>query len=563
VPIEGFGYAFLNHPSYADVTENDELICVKLGYVHDGARLLTTADIVRSGWAGPGSIDVERLHGGATIVVLGKVHPSITVYRSLLSPAVVNYAVEGQSFLAADNLRVMALMMPAARPNEDVLPQHMLFRAAYGRDTYVRQVSQLLVGEVLEWGASGVRVDLRRSLRDLAPTIPGKPVNQETSAWFLEEMRRVLAIYLGQPNQPTAMLLSGGVDSSLVQAVINTASGVERPFASLSYAVDTPSFDYEIRYAREASSLLGTSHTLVPILPEDYPGWLTKTIRSLGRPIPDDVRPCFSALFHSIRASQAGVRRLIHAQMADSLNGMPDSQKLIQGDKYRRWPVPILELLGTLLSPVLPSKAYGARTAAAVLRSTRDQHSASHFLNEMDLYTDMGTLQRCFPAGVIQSAFNSRRALEPAYLGSDVIVEQANMLGLFSDGMDCAGIIWQQGAANGLETVSPFHDDALVETMLAFDPAARYCAQNRVKPILKIALETILPTSETERPKGWSGIGIDLMAWMQGGVLSGMVHAIERPGFMTQADFNAKVERPDWFTWNLLTYDLFKKSFLG
>lgn len=29
VPIEGFGYAFLSHPSYADVAENGEFICVK------------------------------------------------------------------------------------------------------------------------------------------------------------------------------------------------------------------------------------------------------------------------------------------------------------------------------------------------------------------------------------------------------------------------------------------------------------------------------------------------------------------------------------------------------
>jgi hypothetical protein len=73
-----------------------------------------------------------------------------------------------------------------------------------------------------------------------------------------------------------------------------------------------------------------------------------------------------------------------------------------------------------------------------------------------------------------------------------------------------------------------------------------------------------MPGSVTSQPKGWSGLGEQtLFSWMRDGELSGLVKNIERPGFMSKADFEQKLERPDWFTWNLLTMDVFKKEVLG
>jgi hypothetical protein len=45
-------------------------------------------------------------------------------------------------------------------------------------------------------------------------------------------------------------------------------------------------------------------------------------------------------------------------------------------------------------------------------------------------------------------------------------------------------------------------------------------------------------------------------------VLHDMVRAIRRPAFIERSDFERKLERPDWFTWNLLTLDLFEKHVL-
>jgi hypothetical protein len=55
----------------------------------------------------------------------------------------------------------------------------------------------------------------------------------------------------------------------------------------------------------------------------------------------------------------------------------------------------------------------------------------------------------------------------------------------------------------------------------------------------------------------------ELFVAMRDGELSEMVHEIERPGFLSQDDFQMKIEDPDWFTWNLLNLDLFKKYVLN
>ena len=67
------------------------------------------------------------------------------------------------------------------------------------------------------------------------------------------------------------------------------------------------------------------------------------------------------------------------------------------------------------------------------------------------------------------------------------------------------------------------------------------------------------------------GLRISLHKWMRSGPLEEMVHAIERPGFLSKSDFEkllkvptwSPLDEPNWFLWNLLIFDLFQKRILG
>ena len=101
-------------------------------------------------------------------------------------------------------------------------------------------------------------------------------------------MSRVMKAYLDDIKQTghlSAGLVSGGIDSTLMQLLINEhISAPEQP-KSFSYIMETPEFEYEVDYAKQAIRLLGTDHAFVTTTPEVYPELLIETTETLGFPI--------------------------------------------------------------------------------------------------------------------------------------------------------------------------------------------------------------------------------------------------------------------------------------
>jgi hypothetical protein len=327
--------------------------------------------------------------------------------------------------------------------------------------------------------------------------------------------------------------------------------------------VDSPSFAYELEYARQAAKDLGTKHEFVKVTELDYRLNLVRAIQLLGQPLPDDVRPCFLALTAEIARQRSDLTILFHGQIADGLHGVGCSLEVVQGDKYRSWPPSLLGLLGKMLKPISQSKSYGAMKAAQILSAQKSLNAPNNYLNAVGLYTDWETVTSCFSPTEIGQAFSMKRVLGYHYLDSNLLVEQLNVLDLVTDGIDPACVVNQFGLFHGKQFVFPYSDEALIKATFAFEPLARYTYGHRVKPVLKAALEAELPGAGTSQPKGWSGMGEQtLFSWMREGALGELVREIERPSFMEKNDFERKLDQPDWFTWNLLTMDLFKKQVL-
>jgi hypothetical protein len=59
--------------------------------------------------------------------------------------------------------------------------------------------------------------------------------------------------------------------------------------------------------------------------------------------------------------------------------------------------------------------------------------------------------------------------------------------------------------------------------------------------------------------KGVSIVDADLVAWMQFGPLRPLVEDIQRPSFMSKADFKCMIQTSNYFPLSLLTFDIFKK----
>jgi asparagine synthetase B (glutamine-hydrolysing) len=557
--IPGQGTYNFTTPFYADMAEDDQMVWIKLGIAHDSERRYTTREMMQRGWLNPRGIEIGAFQGSVTLVGFLKGESRCYVFRNLLSPVGLVYRVNNGNFLLADNLRLMSHFLEQALPNEDAYLQHHINRQVHGERTYIKGVKNLLGGEMITCVQGEASLDFKQDFRRYEGQADQKQVNSETVAWFFDQLSNVIGFRVDGNESQAATLLSGGVDSSAMQAGINSRPGIDFRFPSISFVFDSPGFEFEVEYAREAVELLGTEHTFLNVDPEKFPDWLVTSVSILGAPVHFDAPPAYYAIVRYLEEVNPQIKYLFNGANADVLTGNTRTIELVQGDKYRNWPVWSLNLLAAALKPISTSKSNGARTAAEVLTSLRDDRSVDNPFNRSST-CDWDLLMKCFPQEAVDDYFQWKRDHLAKYSSSDYIVEQRQLLSLLQDGMCTPGLERQLGLFCGQEMWFPFSDDALVEAVLSFEPIDRYSHDHRVKPLMRMALESRIPTSVTRKQKGNSSAFVQaIIPWMREGSLRPLVQEIDRPGYISQSDFQKVLDEPDWFTWNLLTLDLFIK----
>jgi asparagine synthase (glutamine-hydrolysing) len=149
------------------------------------------------------------------------------------------------------------------------LSQVLRFRAVYGARTLYTGVGQVEPGCDLELDRSGLRhgrhfrlLDHMRS--DLRPARDEVALVAEGRALLEQAVRKRLIA-----DVPVGAFLSGGLDSSLIVALIRAARAPDEPTHTFSvgFAHDAGS---ELPHARAVAQALATHHTEVSVRPEDY-----------------------------------------------------------------------------------------------------------------------------------------------------------------------------------------------------------------------------------------------------------------------------------------------------
>jgi asparagine synthase (glutamine-hydrolysing) len=448
--------------------------------------------------------------------------------------------------------------------NPDAVPQYLLYRTLSGDMTYFKDVSRLLPGHLIKFREGDWRLEQIERLDDFIPQRRFSQVSPEIVAEFDQQAEQVIGSYVKQITElghTPGMLLSGGVDSSLLASLIESNLAPQDKLQSISYIMRVPSFTDEVKYAQHAIDLLGANHKFVDVYPADYPHLLEQTIDLLARPLGDEQVPCYLALAHSLSIQEP--RYLLSGTAADTLLGITDSKRLLQVELFRDIPGAghALGFLGKSLRRVLPNKAYGMREIAGILPSLSDPLSFYAPLN-YNPFTNFETVQQCFDANTIRREIEYRRALFGLYSNSSSLIEQVHFIEfthvLHDEGVNVAELY----QAHALTDVAPFLDSDFIRHALAFEPNIRFYSNGRAKWLPKQLVENRLQSQTTQWPKLAGGFDNELFQWMKDGVLRDMVSSIERPGYMSQTVFEQKREEPDWFTWSLLMLDLFQKRFL-
>jgi hypothetical protein len=238
-------------------------------------------------------------------------------------------------------------------------------------------------------------------------------------------------------------------------------------------------------------------------------------------------------------------------------------------DAVRNVPLSNLALKGiaTLCRPVAPKKAHGLRQIAGMLPELDDPYSYRIPANSVAVYTDIEIARRAFGDAALRKAFEYRHQMEAQFLDSSHHIEKVHALELVTDAYETSVLVNHLYLAHQREQIYPYLDEGFIRISYAFDPRIRYLRGRQVKPLLKRILEQRSLSSIANRPKGPSVFNNALYDWLRVGPLSDMVQAIERPGFLGQSDFAElltvpdwhPLDEPNWFLWNLLTFDIFRK----
>ena len=537
----------------------DALALLVRGYVRpirgqEPLDLERVAEEIRCHYLEHRKLSIDWLDGSFTLALLDGQAQRVLLYRNLVGSGFTYYRADSDGLLFGSNL---AELVDAARvapqANRDVIPSFFLFRWTPGRETLFDGFFRLLPGEQVCWDARGLTRVQRQTLADLR----GKTIADGEALDALDETMERVLLDCAQLRPGTANLLSGGVDSSYLQAVWGRVTLDEEELPrSYSIEVDHPYTWGDTDYAMTASRALGSRHTLVPTN-DPYSLYLLDALASTAEP-PNHVQTAYFG--HLARNMiEQGVSSGLSGYGADALFGLGLSKQLHNAAVLRRLsPAAWLRQGGAWVSERL-----GWTNLAATFRLAgrlNDWTYLRHPVNRTVAFTDWEAVTACFGTAAVDEAAAGRRSLLDRYAVPDDPQERLHAVDFLGESMDSASLWTTLFNRAGADLLSPFLDSRIVRFALNLSPQVRFRFR-RPKDLLKRALARLAPTELAQRTK--LSFGQPIFEWLApGGSLRPLVDRIAAYEFVDAEVLVRVRQKPTWFLYSLLVYDLWHKMFI-
>ncbi|MCB9948474.1 MAG: asparagine synthase (glutamine-hydrolyzing) [Rhodospirillaceae bacterium] len=365
------------------------------------------------------------------------------------------------------------------------------------------EIRQLRPGEGLRWQAGDVRID-----RWAPPPPPEDP--RITEAEAAGEIRALLERSVRrqmQADAPVAAMLSGGLDSAGVVALMSRFSARPIDTFTLVYDDDLPGKRADRAFARLMAERLGTHHHEHGVTWRQVEDDLPAVIDAFDEPFSGVTSP----FFLNRRIAQSA-KAVITGDGADELFGSYRSHRLAQ---------PL-----ALLADMPPDRRDAEFRARAALPGGEDPATLRALLTRgdeaprrMGLYIADDAAVRALYAPAMQAETRtvSSRDRIAGELGAIASADPLNRMLL----LDRRTLLPDQvlafadrlSMAHGVEARPPFLDPDLMRYADTL-PGALKIKGGRTKHILKEALKDLLPEALVNRPK--EGFILPVTAWMAG-----------------------------------------------
>jgi asparagine synthase (glutamine-hydrolysing) len=397
--------------------------------------------------------------------------------------------------------------------------------------------------------------------------LPDTPSFEGDEQEALTELRRVLSTAVRShmiADVPLGAFLSGGIDSSIVVALMAEAS--DRPVKTFSIGFEESGFD-ELPHARRVAAHLGTDHHEFIVRP-DALAILDRVVWHFDEPFAD---PSAIPTWYVSEMARRHVTVVLSGDGGDELFG-----------GYNRYvPHPRVESFDRLAPGV--GRAVAAAAWRALPHGTRGKNFLRHVARDRrGRYIDSITFFHADERAALMSPALRAQLGDwdaEAYFSRPFdrfarLPVKAQMMSFDFETYlpeDCLVKVDRMSMAHSIESRVPLLDHLVVEFAASL-PASLKMPAGRLKHLLKTLAFSLMPREILDRPK--MGFGVPIGRWFRGelreafGDILGSTLARQRGYFNTAfverllADHLSGRRDHSWRLWQLLVFELWQRQYV-
>ncbi|MEV0534817.1 asparagine synthase C-terminal domain-containing protein [Kitasatospora sp. NPDC050463] len=430
-------------------------------------------------WRRLGADGVRLADGLFVLVVVDGA--DLVLIRDHAGARTVFYARADGCWAASTSLRALR-HWPALGTGVNLAAVRSFLTFAYlpGEETLLRGVHEALPGRILRLSADGaVHQEQYWEPAELLPAEADTPPPTEYARQLRLLLEQATARRL-PAGEAVAVLLSGGVDSSLVTALAARLHDHPVHTYSISFGDELPN---ELGYSGLVAGHCGTRHRVLTVSGAEVAARLADTVALLDSPVGDPLTVPNLMLAEAVAGD--GLTVSLNGEGGDPVFGGPKNLPMLVHEMHRDDPAPEVR-------------------AEAYLRSYRK------------CYEDLPRLLTPAALRALETAPQPRRFVAP-YLRPGPMHSLLNQLlhcNLRTKGAHhILTKVERLTASQGVQGRSPLFDRHVIDHAFATPPTLKLNGTVE-KWVLKEAVRDLLPATVTDRPK--SGMRVPVQQWLRG-----------------------------------------------
>ncbi|MFE6482850.1 asparagine synthetase B family protein [Streptomyces sp. NPDC057757] len=453
-------------------------------------------------WARLGAPGVALAEGMFALAVLDGTE--LVLIRDHVGARTLFYARADHTWAASTSLRALR-RWPALGTGLNLAAVRSFLTFAYlpGEETLLRGVREVLPGRVLRLARDGtvtehVYWEPREHLADAADLAYDDPADHVLALRALLE--EATACRLPEA-EGVGVLLSGGIDSSLVTALAAKLHGRPVHTYSISFGDELPN---ELGYSGLVAAHCHTRHRVLTVSGDAVAARLAEAAALLDSPVGDPLTVPNLMLAEAVAGD--GLRVVLNGEGGDPVFGGPKNLPLLVHEMHH----------GAAAGSVAGSgRSFGRSSGGSAVGG--EDRATAYLRSYRKCWTDIPELLTPGALRALEDAPPLQRFVEPYLTGPDRMTYLLNQLlhcNLRTKGAHhILTKVERLTASQGIQGRSPLFDRRVVDRAFATPPALKLRGTAE-KWVLKEAVRDLLPATVVDRPK--SGMRVPVQQWLSG-----------------------------------------------